>query len=43
MRYLKRLEQYKYNIQYTLNTNNDKANALNKKKKLYKNEKVVQL
>ncbi len=31
MRWSKRLEQYKFKIQYTLSKNNDKANALNKR------------
>jgi len=36
---LKRLEQYKFKIQYTLDKNNDKANALNKRNDHIKTKK----
>jgi len=37
---LKQLEQYKFKIQYTLNKDNNKANALNKRNNYIKTKKL---
>ena len=39
MRWLKRFEQYKFKIQYTLNKDNDRANILNKRSDHIKTKK----
>ncbi len=39
MRWSKRFEQYKFKIQYILNKDNDKANALNKRNNYIKTKK----
>jgi len=39
MRWLKRLEQYKFKILYILNKDNNKANALNKRNNYIKTKK----
>ncbi len=40
MRQLKQLEQYKFKIQYILDKNNNRANALNRKNNYIKTKKL---